>query len=90
MSQKRGFKMTSCAQKRKHVEIIPKAKDIVEGGWQPPPEDVLEKLGDDRTWFIGVDIETNDWEHDRSCCVWLHHSKKHRGSAKEFESIQKF
>jgi len=65
MSQKRGFQMASCAQKRKHVEIIPKAKDVREGGWCKPPQNVVEKIGDERTWFIGVDIETHDWTISR-------------------------
>jgi len=62
MSQKRGFQMASCARKRKYVETIPKAEDIVHGGWCKPPEYVIEKMADETTWLIGVDIETNDWE----------------------------
>jgi DNA polymerase III epsilon subunit-like protein len=66
MSQKRKFQMSSCAQTRKCVEIIPKAKDIVEGGgWCKPPSKVLEQIQNESTWFIGVDIETHDWETTR-------------------------
>ena len=62
---KQGFQISSCTHKRKHVEIIPSAKDIIDGGWHPPPENVLEKIGEDGTWFISIDIETNDWEYSR-------------------------
>jgi hypothetical protein len=66
MSQKRGFQMAACTQKRGRTDSIPKAKDIIEEGfWCPPPEDVLEKIGGGSTWFIGMDIETNDWEESR-------------------------
>jgi len=62
---KRGFQITRCAQKRKHIDIIPKAEDVVEGGWYKPHKDVLDKIGDGSTWFIGVDIETHDWKVSR-------------------------
>jgi len=57
--------MASCVQKRRYVETIPKAKDIVDRGWCKPPEYVIEKMADETTWLIGVDIETNDWEVSR-------------------------
>ena len=55
--------MAACTQKRRLSDTTPKAKDIIEGGWVHQPEKVLEKIRGD--WFIGVDIETNDWEESR-------------------------
>ena len=55
----------SMREKRKYAEIIPKAKDIVAGGWCKPQDHVIEKMADESTWLIGVDIETHDWEVSR-------------------------
>ena len=54
-----------CAKKPKYIEMIPKARDIIDKGWCKPPDYVVEKMIDESTWVIAVDIETNDWEDSR-------------------------
>ena len=58
--------MNSCTKKPRFDVKIPKAADIkepiYEGYLLPKPDHVREKIGDESTWFIGMDIETHDFE----------------------------
>ena len=65
MSQKRTFQMASCAQKRRSVEIIPKASDIKkkETYFEDLSKEIIDQIGSPKL-VIGIDIETHGWpEH---------------------------
>ena len=62
MSLKRSFQMASCAQKRRNVEVIPKASDIKEQGtyFDELPKEIVDQIGNPKL-VIGIDIETHGW-----------------------------
>ena len=57
--------MAACTQKRRSVEIIPKASDIKEKEtyFEELPKEIVDQIGNPKL-VIGIDIETHGWpEH---------------------------
>ena len=62
--ERKRFQMSAATPRpQKRAPAIPKAADIVEGiSWRRPRANLHEKLGrGNNTWFLAVDLETNDW-----------------------------